>query len=43
MTRWGYADVMDMDAEELAWWVDQAMDFEERKAELRKAADGISR
>lgn len=27
-----------MDAEELAWWIDQAMDFEERKDELRRKA-----
>jgi hypothetical protein len=30
-TGWGYADLMAMDAEELSWWIERAMDFEKAK------------
>lgn len=34
---------MGMDADELAWWIDQLLDFEDRKEDLRKAANGFGR
>lgn len=34
-TGWGYSALMDMDADEMAWWADQALALEERKAARR--------
>lgn len=38
ITGWGYSDLMDMDAGEMAWWVDQAVDLEKFKAKAARGA-----
>jgi hypothetical protein len=40
VTHWGYRDLMDMDADLLAWWVEQAVDFEKRRAATLEDLNG---